>query len=128
MPKVVVFCDKAPKPVGPYSHAATAGGWVYLSGQTPVDPLTGKLVSGTTEQMTERVLENLKAALVKAGGTLNDVVKVTVYITDMSNFAKVNAVYGKYFDRTPPARACVQVAALPGGAQIEMDMVAYVGG
>ena len=115
----------APAPVGPYSQAVVAGGFVFASGQIPLDPRTGKLVSGEIEVQTERVLENLRAVLEAAGSSLERVVKASVYLVDLALFPRVNAVYARAFASDPkPARSTVQVAALPLGAEIEIDVVA----
>ena len=120
-----VKTDDAPSPVGPYSQAVRQGRWVFASGQIPIDPATGELVGGEIEAQTERVLENLRAVLEAAGSSLGRVVKTTIYVTDLSLFGRVNAVYGRFFSSDPaPARATVQVAALPLGAGIEIDAVA----
>lgn len=113
----------APQAIGPYSQAVRAGDTVYLSGQIPLDPATGELIDGDFEAMTHRVLNNLSAVCEAAGGTLNDCVKLTVFLTDLSNFATVNAIFEDYFTAPHPARAAVQVAALPKGASVEMDAV-----
>ena len=115
----------APAPVGPYSQAVVAGGLVFASGQIPLDPRTGKLVSGEIEVQTERVLENLRAVLEAAGSSLERVVQASVYLVDLALFPRVNAVYARAFGGDPkPARSTVQVAALPLGAEIEIDVVA----
>lgn len=118
----------APKAIGPYSQAvaAPAGRLVFCSGQIPLDPRTGELVKGTIEEETRRVMENLKAVLAAAGGSLGQVVKTTIFLTDLADFAKVNEVYGGYLGAVPPARATVQVAALPRGARVEIDAVAVL--
>lgn len=117
----------APAPVGPYSQAIVHEGLVYASGQIPLDPLTGALVEGAIEAQTERVLANLSAVLTAAGSGLDRVLRTTIYVTDLSLFGRVNAVYARCFATgTPPARATVQVAALPLGAQIEIDAIAAV--
>lgn len=109
---------------GPYSHAVDAGELVYLSGQTPMDPATGKLVVGDVAAQVEQCFKNLIAALQAAGLTLDNVVKVNVYLTDMDNFAAMNAVYARQFTPPYPARTTIGVVALPLGAQIEMEMIA----
>lgn len=115
----------APEPVGPYSQAVEQDGWVFASGQIPLDPATGKLVEGDVEAQTRRVLANLRAVLEAAGAGFADVLRTTIYLTDLAHFARVNAVYAEHFDGEPaPARATVQVAALPLGAQVEIDCVA----
>ena len=117
----------APTPVGPYSQAIVHAGLVYASGQIPLDPQTGALVEGDIEAQTERVLANLAAVLTAAGSGLERVVRTTIYVTDLSLFARINAVYTRSFDTDPaPARATVQVTALPLGAQIEIDAIAAV--
>lgn len=120
-----VLTAGAPAPVGPYSQAVVHGGLVFASGQIPLDPATGALVQGSIEAQTERVLLNLRAVLEAAGSGLERVLRTTVYVTDLSLFARVNAVYARAFPSAPqPARATVQVAALPLGAQVEIDAVA----
>ncbi len=127
MSKSVVRSEKAPAPVAAYSQATRAGGFLFLSGQIPLDPLTQALVTGGIELETRRVLDNLKAVLEAGGATLDDVVKVTAYLTDMNDFAAFNAVYITYFPKEPPARATVAVAALPRGVRVELDAVAFLG-
>ncbi|MCX6742352.1 MAG: RidA family protein [Candidatus Pacearchaeota archaeon] len=130
MPLKEVRADEkeAPKAIGPYSQAIKAGHYVFVSGQIPLDPLTGLLDSGEIRGQTFRVLQNLEAVLKAAGCGLNNVVKTTIYLTDLSNFGVVNDIYGFRFAADPkPARATVQVAALPKSALIEMDCVAYLG-
>src|SRR4029453_9132241 len=123
--KRVVFASTAPTPVGPYSQAIVAGGFVFASGQIPLDPASGKLVEGEIEVQAERVLQNLRAVLEAAGSSLDHVVRATVYLVDLAVFPRVNAVYGGYFRAEPkPARTTVQVAALPLGAQVEIDAIA----
>jgi 2-iminobutanoate/2-iminopropanoate deaminase len=121
-----VHSSGAPKAVGPYSQGIRSGGFLFTSGQIPIDPTTGKLVDGGIEAQTKRVLENLRAVLGAAGATFDDVVKATIYLTDMGDFAAVNTVYASHFGATPPARSTVQVAALPLGASVEIDFVARV--
>jgi 2-iminobutanoate/2-iminopropanoate deaminase len=118
----------APAPVGPYSQAIRSGDVVYVSGQIPLDPATGKKVEGEIEDEARQVLANLKAVLEAAGSGMDRVVKATVYLTDLSLFPRVNAVYAEAFDADPaPARVTVGVAALPLGAQVEIDAIAGVG-
>ena len=114
----------APKAIGPYSQAVRAGNLVFLSGQIPLDPATGELVSGTIEQETERVMENLAAVLAAAGCTFSNVVRTTIFLTSLGDFQAVNAVYGMRFSGVFPARATVQVAALPRGCRVEIDAIA----
>ena len=106
--KKVISTAEAPKAIGPYSQAIEAGGFIFVSGQIPLIPATGEIVEGSVEVQTARVLENLKAILEAAGASLEDVVKTTVYITNMDDFAKVNGIYGQYFQENPPARVCVE--------------------
>lgn len=119
-----ISTDKAPAAIGPYSQAIQAGDTLYCSGQIPLLPETGEMVSGGVEEQTVQVMENLTRVIEAAGFTLAMVVKTTIYLEDLGNFTLVNDIYGKYFSGTAPARATVQVAALPKGAQIEIDAVA----
>ena len=112
---------------GPYSPAIRAGDFLFISGQIPIDS-EGELVTGGIEEQVRQAMENLKRVLAAAGASLKDLVKVTIYLTDMGDFAAVNKVYGSYFDLDPPARACVAVKELPKGARVEIEAVAYVGG
>ncbi len=122
--KKVISTANAPQAIGPYSQAIEAGGFIFVSGQIPLIPATGELVEGSVEVQTARVLENLKAILEAAGSSLESVVKTTVYITNMDDFAKVNGIYGQYFQENPPARVCVEVSKLPKGALVEIDVIA----
>jgi len=123
-----VRSEAAPAPVGPYSQAISHGGWVFASGQIPLDPRTGVRVEGEIEAQTEQVIANLAAVLEAAGSSLARVVKTTVYVTDLALFARINAVYARHFaGESPPARATVQVAALPLGAAVEIDAIATTG-
>ena len=122
----MVFTDKAPKPVGPYSQAVCVSGWLYISGQIPLDPATGNAIEGDFRAQVVRVLENLKAIVEAAGGSIDNVVKVTVYLRDMSKFAEFNEIYSRYFSVSPPARSVVGVANLPRGVELEIDAIAYV--
>jgi len=123
-----VTAPDAPDAVGPYVHAVRAGGLLFCSGQIPLDPRTGELVGATPADQAGRCLENLAAVCHAAGVTLGDAVKVTIYMTDMSAFGSVNEVYSSFFESSPPARVAVGVAALPRGAQVEMDAVVALGG
>jgi 2-iminobutanoate/2-iminopropanoate deaminase len=115
----------APAPVGPYSQAVEHAGWIFLSGQIPLDPATGRLVQGEIEEQARRVLENLRAVLEAADASFADVIRTTIYLVDLAVFPRVNAVYAEYFSASPrPARSTLQVAALPLGAQIEIDAIA----
>ena len=119
-----VSTKSAPAAIGPYSQAIDAGDYVFLSGQVPIDPATGQLVSSDIAAETERVLDNLGAVLEAAGCTFADVVKTTIYLLDLGDFEVVNRTYAKRFGDAPPARATVQVAALPKGARVEIDAIA----
>jgi reactive intermediate/imine deaminase len=123
LPRTPVSTPSAPKAIGTYSQAVKVHGTVYLSGQIPLDPASGELVSGDMDAQVRRVFENLKAVSQAAGGSLGDVVKLNVYLTDLGHFALVNRVMAEYFTEPYPARAAVGVAALPRGAAIEVDGV-----
>ncbi len=124
MEKERISAAGAPQAIGPYSQAVAVGEWVFCSGQIPLDPASGELVPGGIEEQTRRAIENLKAVLAAAGSGLERVVKTTVFLTDLSDFARMNAVYGESFVGVAPARSTVQVAALPRGARIEIEAVA----
>jgi 2-iminobutanoate/2-iminopropanoate deaminase len=124
MEKRCVQTAGAPAAVGPYSQAIQAGGWIFCAGQIPLDPAEGKLVSGGIEEQTRRVVENLKAVLEAAGSSLNRVVKTTVFLVDLNDFAAMNEGYAEFLGDSPPARSTVQVAALPRGARVEIEAVA----
>ncbi len=124
MEKKVVSSDKAPKAIGPYSQGIEAGGFIFMSGQIPLDPATGDMVSGGIEVETRRVLDNLKAVLQSQGLDMDSVVKTTIFLADMGDFATVNDVYGSYFGEVPPARSTIQVGSLPKNARIEIEAVA----
>ena len=120
-----VATDAAPKAIGPYSQAIACGGLVFLSGQIPLDPATGQLVTGDIRAETERVMVNIEAVLTEAGAGWEDVLKTTIFLTDLLDFAAVNEVYGSRFvGFAPPARSTVQVAALPRGARVEIETIA----
>lgn len=121
--KKIIRSEKAPAAIGPYSQAIQAGGLVFVSGQIPLD-LEGKIVEGGIEEQTVQVLENLKAVLAAAGLGLGEVVRTTVYLQDLKDFNAFNEIYGRYFPDRPPARACVEVSALPRGARVEVTAVA----
>lgn len=127
MTKRVISTDNAPAAIGPYSQAVAVGDLLFLSGQIAIDPTTGDLVSGSIEQETRQVMDNLRAVLTAAGASCDDLVKTTIYLVDMGDFARVNAVYAEYFAASPPARATVQVAALPKGVRVEIDGIARLG-
>jgi 2-iminobutanoate/2-iminopropanoate deaminase len=122
--KKVVKTDKAPKAIGPYSQAIENNGILFISGQIPLDPITGKFVEGGISEQTEQVMKNIEAILKEAGYHLKDVVKSTCLLSDMDNFAAMNAVYGKYYPADPPARAAYAVCKLPLGALIEIETIA----
>ncbi len=126
MSRQVITSNDAPKAIGPYSQAVAvpAGRLVFCSGQIPLDPKTGELVAGDIAAQTVRVLENLKAVLAAAGLDFSHVVRCGIFLVDLADFGKVNEVYGRYFPAQPPARATVQVSALPKGARVEVDAVA----
>lgn len=121
-----VLTDKAPAAIGPYSQAIRAGGFVFVSGQIPIDPATGEFVSGGIGEQTERVLQNLSAVLEAAGSGLDKVVKTTVFLADMKEFTAMNEVYAKFFTGAPPARATVAAAGLPRDARVEIEAVALL--
>jgi len=125
--KKTVATEKAPKAIGPYSQAVVHNGLAFLSGQIPLDPASGQVVEGDIAVQTTRVLENLKAVLEACGSGLDRVVKTTVYIKDMGEFAKMNELYGKYFSQNPPARSTVEAARLPRDVRVEIDAIAIVG-
>ncbi len=124
MKKRIITSDKAPGAVGPYSQAVGAGPFVFLSGQIPLN-LQGEMVQGDIVVQTVQVLENLQAVLAAAGLTLKDVVKTTVFLADMADFAEMNRVYGEFFPKDPPARSTIQVGALPRQAMVEIEAVAF---
>jgi 2-iminobutanoate/2-iminopropanoate deaminase len=121
-----VATDGAPKAIGPYSQAVISNGLVYLSGQIPLDPVSGQIVEGDVAVQTARVLDNLRAVLQQAGASLASVVKTTVFLKDMNDFPKMNAVYSEYFPAQPPARSTVEVARLPKDVRVEIDAIAAV--
>ena len=127
MEKEQVITDRAPEAIGPYSQGVKIGRYVFLSGQIPIDPATGDLVTGSVAEQARQVLTNLKAVVEESGATMNDIVKTTVYITDILLFGDVNEVYADFFRKPYPARATVQVSGLPRGVDIEIDAVAVVG-
>jgi 2-iminobutanoate/2-iminopropanoate deaminase len=122
--KEVIQTAHAPGAIGPYSQAIKQGNMVFLSGQIPLDPATGVLVTGDITLQTERVMKNLQAVLEAARLSFAQVVRCTIFLTDLSDFSKVNEVYGRYFAQAPPARTTVQVAGLPKGARVEIDAIA----
>jgi 2-iminobutanoate/2-iminopropanoate deaminase len=122
--KDVVLTDRGPKPIGPYSQAIRANGFLFVSGQVALDPKTGEMTSTDIRQQTERVLENVKGILEASGSNLHHVVKTTVFLKDINDFATMNEVYARYFTAAPPARSTVPVARLPKDALVEIDVIA----
>lgn len=120
----VIATEHAPKAIGPYSQAIRANGFIFLSGQTPIDPATQQLISGSVAEQTERVLRNLEAVLKQAGSSMAKVVRCGVFLKDMNDFAAMNEVYGKFFPAAPPARTTIQAARLPKDCQVEIDAIA----
>ena len=120
----IVLTDRGPKPIGPYSQAVKANGLLYMSGQVALDPKTGEMVGSTIAEQTERVMNNIKGIIEAAGTNLHHVVKTTVYLKDMNDFAAMNEVYGRFFTAAPPARSTVQVSRLPKDALVEIDVIA----
>lgn len=123
--KTIIQPAKSPRPAGPYSHAARVGNLLFCSGQLPLDARTGKLIGDNIRAQTDRVLQNLNAILAHEKLTYDHVVKTTVYLTNLEDLPGMNEVYGQYFSRNHPARSTVQVAGLPGGAKVEIEVVAY---
>ena len=124
--KEVISTPNAPQAIGPYSQAVRWDGLVYLSGQIPLDPATGQIVEGGIEEQTVRVLENLGAVLEAAGGAFETVLKTTIFVKDLGDFAKINEIYARYFTGDPPARATVEAARLPRDVRVEIEAVAFV--
>ncbi len=124
--KQVISTEKAPSAIGPYSQAIRIGNLVFCSGQIPIDPATGEFVSGGIKEQTEQVLKNLTAVLESAGATLQNVVKTTVFLADMNDFAAMNEVYAKFFSDNKPARSTVQAARLPRDAKVEIECIAII--
>lgn len=122
--KKCIATDKAPQAIGPYSQAVEAGGFIFVSGQIPLVPATGEIVKGDIEAQTTQVLENLREILTAAGSSIEQAVKTTVYLTDITDFSRVNDVYARYFTKEPPARVCVEVSDLPKQALVEIDVIA----
>ena len=123
MTKKIIFTERAPKAIGPYSQAVSAGGFTFVSGQVAINPETGDLMNSSIKDQAEQVIKNLMAICEEANGSLADIVKLTIYITDMNDFAVVNETMQKYFSEPYPARATVEVSALPLGVNVEMDAV-----
>jgi 2-iminobutanoate/2-iminopropanoate deaminase len=124
MKKEIIATDKAPQAIGPYSQGVKAGGMLFFSGQIPLDPVSGEMVGKEIAAQTERVMENIAALLAAAGLGFGDVVKSTIYLTDLANFAIVNDIYGRRFPADPPARSTVEVKGLPRGGGVEIEVIA----
>jgi len=126
--KKIISTSEAPAAIGPYSQAVRIGSTMYCSGQIPLDPKSGEIVSGGIEAQTRRVLDNITAVLKAEGLTFLNIVKTTIFLFDLGDFQKVNEIYGSYFKQAPPARSTVQVAALPKGARVEIEVIAVADG
>lgn len=124
--KKVIQTEKAPKPIGPYSQAIQAGGFLFLSGQIPIDPATGERITGDIRRQTRQVLENIKGILESQGLGMENVVKVTVFLKDIGNFNQMNELYATYFSSSPPARTTVEVSRLPKDADLEIEAIASI--
>lgn len=122
--KKIINSQNAPAPIGPYNQAVFSNGFLFVSGQIPIDPLNNQLITDDIEKETKQVMENLQAILLEAGMTFKNVVKSTIFLSDLNNFVKVNEIYGSYFNEDPPARETVQVAKLPKNAQVEISVIA----
>ncbi len=120
----IINTTNAPAPIGPYSQSVLANGTLYISGQIPLDPKSGELVDGTIEEETQQVMKNLEAILTKAGTSFSKVAKCSIFVKNMADFARINAVYGEYFSEKPPARETVEVSALPKGVNVEISCIA----
>ena len=126
MSKEIIYTDKAPAPIGPYSQAVKAGNFLYLSGQIPMDAATGELVNENIQAETTQVMKNIVALLTQANATTANIVKTTIFLTDMSLFAAVNEIYGSYFEKDAPARETVAVKGLPRNVNVEISVIAYL--
>ena len=124
--KEIVLTDRGPKPIGPYSQGVKANGFLFASGQVAIDPKTNEFLGGDIRQQTERAMENVKGVVEASGSNLSHVVKTTVFLKDMNDFAVMNEVYGRYFPLAPPARSTVQVAGLPKAALVEIEVIAIL--
>ncbi|PHR27845.1 MAG: reactive intermediate/imine deaminase [Desulfotalea sp.] len=123
MHRTIISTDKAPAAIGPYSQAVSANNTIFVSGQLPIDPATGKMLSGNIGDKTDQIMKNAGAIAKAAGATLENIVKTTIFLTDLADFKEVNDAYAKHFPEAPPARSTVQVAALPLGSQIEIEFI-----
>ena len=126
MDQVVISTESAPAAIGPYSQAIAAGGFIFLSGQLPIDPATGQFVEGDVPAMTRQIFRNIETVLAAAGSSLSKIVKTTVFLADLSDFQAMNGAYAEFFPENPPARSTVQVARLPRDARLEIEVVALV--
>lgn len=126
MLKSIILTPDAPAPIGPYSQAVKSGNMLFCSGQIPLDPKTGEMKNASIEEETRQILTNLSAVVSSGGATLSDVVKTTIFLTDLGNFAAVNAIYDEFFGASKPARSTVQVSALPKGANVEIECIAII--
>lgn len=122
--KAIINTNNAPAPIGPYSQATLAGGFLFVSGQIPIDPLSGELISSDIKAEATQVMENIKAILIEAGLGFDNIVKTSIFLTDLQNFVQVNEVYGTYFTADFPARETIQVSALPKGVNVEISVIA----
>ncbi|RQW85320.1 MAG: RidA family protein [Geobacter sp.] len=127
MAKEILQTDKAPQAIGPYSQGVRAGGFVFFSGQIPLDPTTGQITGVDSVEQTERVMKNIEEVLAAANLGFEDVVKTTIFLVDLADFAAVNEVYGRRFQKNPPARSTVEVKGLPRGSRVEIEVVAFSG-
>lgn len=127
MPKQPIKTPRAPAAIGPYSQGVRAGGFIFISGQIPLDPASGEIVEGDISHQADRVMRNIRAILDDSGATMEDIVKTTIFLADMNDFSAVNEVYGRYFSSEPPARATIQVARLPKDVRVEIEATAWVG-
>ncbi|MBN1592641.1 MAG: RidA family protein [Candidatus Coatesbacteria bacterium] len=126
MPKEIISTSEAPAALGPYSQATSAGGFIFVSGQVAIDPKAGKLIEGTIVEQTRQIMKNIGAILEKAGASYSDIVKCDIFVTDLGQFKAINAVYAEFFESEPPARATIEVSALPLGVNVEIAAIAYV--
>lgn len=126
MTKEVIFTNKAPKAIGPYSQAIKVGNFIFISGQIPIDPNTGEIVEGDIKEQTKRVLENIKGILESISCSLNNIVKTTVFLKNLDDFSSMNEIYGIYFPENPPARSTVEVSRLPKGVNVEIEAIAVI--
>jgi len=124
--KTIICTEKAPAAIGPYSQAVKVGNFMFISGQIPIDPATGNVVEGDIQEQTRQCIKNLQAICEAAGASLRDIVKTSVFIKDMNQFARVNEVYAQFFNAEPPARACVEVSCLPKNVLVEIEAIVFV--